>query len=132
VASVHGSMVDCGTVTVVRPFEDNEVEVSDCSVSAGEITTQDSVSYTAVVRNRNGVQAVADVELRVDGSVVETKSVTIDGGTAESVNVEISLGQRGVGEYSLGAEVVSVTRAPGGDGANVARTVFTGPFGQEV
>lgn len=86
--SVEIGDLEIGTVTVDEPSAQPEpatFELRDVALSETDVTTGDPIDVTATVENVGAESGTYTVELRVDGTVAETKDVSLKRGTAETV-----------------------------------------------
>jgi PKD repeat protein len=86
------------------PPKPAEFEVSDLVVSPGEVVEGESVTVTVKVTNVGEEEGTHTVDLKVDGLVVDSETVTLAGGASATVSFELT---RGVGSYIV--EVDSLT-----------------------
>ncbi|RLJ01882.1 MAG: hypothetical protein DRP11_03745 [Candidatus Aenigmatarchaeota archaeon] len=78
------------TVSAAPPPAPAEFEVSDLSVSPSEVEPGESVTVSATVSNVGEESGSYTVELKVDGVVVDSETVTLDGGTSTSVSFTVT------------------------------------------
>jgi|APHM01.1.fsa_nt_gi hypothetical protein len=71
-------MGNCGTVTVVRPFDPNAVGVSNCTLGTQQVAPGEAVQADAEVINNNE-STTASVELTwfVNGTAAQSATVTV-------------------------------------------------------
>ena len=82
--------------TVLAPLEPAEFEVSDLVLIPSEIEPGGTVIISAMVANVGETAGSYTVELKVDGETVETESVTLAGGTSQSISLTISSEEEGM------------------------------------
>ena len=94
--SISVAGVDAGTLSVLVPADISvvEAELSDDEISEGEAT-----DVTATVENAGDELGTEIVELEVDGVMVQTEEVEIDGGDTEQVAFTEPF--EDAGEYSI-------------------------------
>lgn len=97
--------------TTARPA----LGVSDASVSDTEIYLDETLEITGTVENDGDAEGTFHAELRIDGTIIETKEVTVGAGETESVTFSGTFGEPG--EYEVGindvrAGTVVVERRP--------------------
>jgi len=78
------------TVSAAPPPAPAEFEVSDLSVSPSEVEPGESVTVSATVSNVGEESGSYTVELKVDGVVVDSVMVTLDGGASMSVSFTVT------------------------------------------
>ena len=84
------------TFMVLEPPKPAEFEVSDLVLIPSEIEPGGTVIISAMVANVGEMVGSYIVELKVDGETVETESVTLAGGTSQSISLTISSEEEGV------------------------------------
>jgi len=94
---------DVSGITAVSPdFVISELEIEDSEVNIGE-----AVSISALVTNSGRVAGNYKVTLRIDSRIVDTRVVTLEGGTAEEVTFTVS--EQNTGEHTVDIEGLSGT-----------------------
>lgn len=91
------------------------IEVSDATVSDTEIYLDETLEITGTIENEGDAEGTFYAELRIDGTIIETKEVTVGAGETESVTFSGTFGEPG--EYEVGvndarAGTVVVERRP--------------------
>jgi hypothetical protein len=81
------------------PPKPAEFEVSDLVVSPGEVVEGESVNVTVKVTNVGEEEGTHTVDLKVDGLVVDSETVTLAGGA--SATVSFSVTKTTVGSYTV-------------------------------
>lgn len=103
--------VEAGTVLVELPppeFELVEASVAETTIAPGE-----EIEVTATIANVGGREGTFAAELRIDGTAVEARDVTIAAGETESVAFSYALDEPGTYEVGVGgAAVDTVVVAP--------------------
>ena len=89
-----------------EPAPEPELAVTEATVEESTITVGESVEVTATVENAGDEEGTFHAELRVDGTIVDTRDVTVAAGETETVTFEPTFEEPG--EYELS---VSDTRA---------------------
>lgn len=89
--------------------------VSDATVSETEIYLDETLEITGTIENEGDAEGTFYAELRIDGTIIETKEVTVGAGETESVTFSGTFGEPG--EYEVGvndvrAGTVVVERRP--------------------
>lgn len=77
------------------------LEVSDATVSGTEIYLDETLEITGTVENRGEAEGTFYAELRIDGTIIETKEVTVGAGETESVTFSGTFGEPGEYEVSV-------------------------------
>lgn len=101
-------VTNCGTVTATPPFSANNVYVSGCNLQTTSVTTGESVDVTVPVNNDNGLAAVTDIALNINGQQVEVKNVLINANDSGTFSFEFT--PDSPGEYGVTVEVASVEK----------------------
>ncbi len=87
--------------------------LSDLSVSPAEVDIGDMVSISVVVANTGDLSGSYDVNLKINGAVVETKSVTLEGGSSQTVSFTTSRDSAGTYTVTIDSQIVTFTvKAP--------------------
>ena len=94
-------------------------------ITPGTVSQGGSVEVDATVLNEGGVEATQDVELSVDGSVVDTESVSLEGGDDEELTLTADIGE------SVGPGPVEVT-VESEDGSDSATATIRQPAAFDV
>ncbi|SEQ23345.1 surface protein [Ectothiorhodospira magna] len=76
-------------------------QVSDLSLSDDSVAEGTAVTVTAVVTNTGEQSATQTVELLVNGVAQSTTSITLDGGSSETVSFELAADDLSIGSYTL-------------------------------
>ncbi|USZ71626.1 DUF7282 domain-containing protein [Natronosalvus halobius] len=88
--------------------DDNDTDVGDDDMESFTVenldapenaTVGDTITVNATVTNPNDEEATQDVEFRVDGDLIESQSVTLDGDESDTVEFEVETGELEAGEY---------------------------------
>jgi len=90
-----------GTFNVLQPAE---FEISDLSIAPDEVEEGGEVTILVRVSNIGEEEGSHTVELKLDGSVTDDKSLTLEGGAEMTVSFSVSMG---VGTHT--AEIESLT-----------------------
>ena len=101
-------MVVCGTVEIRAQFDPGLI-ATRCAIGNRDVFTGDAVGVGVVVTNGNRDPAAVQVELRSNGSVLETFSATVASGGTENFTATVSFDE--AGSYPVNAVVTSATRA---------------------
>jgi PKD repeat protein len=103
-----------GSFTVKAPPEPAEFEVKDLEITPEEVEEGEEVTITLKVSNIGDEEGTHTVELRIDGSLEESKTVTLPGGGTEEISFEVT---RDEGTYQIEADGLTgeftVTAPPG-------------------
>ena len=95
--------VTAGDVSVLRPAS---FEVSDATMDSTEIEAGNPVAITATVENTGDETGTYDAELTVDGEVVNSTAVTVEGGSSEQVSFERVFDEPGAYDIAIGGTEV--------------------------
>ena len=101
------SSASCGTVTVESAFDPDDVSI-ECTMGSPEITPGETVDVSYQLQNDNDDPAVADVDITVDGEVVDTRAVSISGRSVANESVVVEFQE--TGQFNVEVEVWSVSR----------------------
>ncbi|MFC3957386.1 CARDB domain-containing protein [Halovivax cerinus] len=96
-------------------------ELSDLELDTEELQIGETVTVTATVTNVGDETGSHDVKLAVDGETVADTSVTLTGGSSESVSLSTTLEETGTRELTVGGEsvgTVTVTDPDDTDGSD--------------
>jgi|GEM_PF-611678 len=96
-------------VTVPACKAPAEFEVVSLDVAPSEVTTGETVSVTAEVKNTGGSEDVYTAILTVDGADVEAKEVTIAPGASETVTFSLVKDTPGTYQVGIGGQTSSLT-----------------------
>lgn len=103
--------VEAGTVIVELPPP--EFDLVEASVSATTVAPGETLEVTARITNVGGQEGTFGAELRIDGTTVETRDVTIGAGESSSVRFEYAFEDPGTYEVGVGeVNVDTVVVAP--------------------
>jgi len=75
---------------VAPPPKPAEFKVSQLSVTPAEVKTGEAVTVSATVANVGEARGSYEVALRIDGAIVETKTVALDGGKSTKVTFSVT------------------------------------------
>jgi len=121
IAGSHAVAVDglSGSFSVSappEPPEPAEFEISDLTVSPSTVEADETVTVSVVVSNVGEESGGFGVELKLDGAVVDTKAVTLDGGSSTTVSFSVSSDEMGSHTVEVGGLSGSFTveKAPAG------------------
>jgi hypothetical protein len=81
------------------PGEESVFTISGLVISPAEANTGQSITISATIEETNNKSGIYEGTLRIDGTVEETKSLTIAPLGSEQISFEISRGE--AGEYSV-------------------------------
>jgi len=76
---------ETGRFTVREVLSPANFSISDLTITPGTIKTGEGVSISVLVSNTGEQQGSYDVQMKINGQVVETKSITLAGGTIQAV-----------------------------------------------
>jgi len=96
------------TVTTAPP-RPARFSVSDLTISPAKAETGDRVSISVRVENTGGQQGSYDVQLKLDGQVVETKGVTLAAGASTMVSFSVTRDVSGTYTMTIGTVSGSFT-----------------------
>jgi hypothetical protein len=85
-----------------EPPEPAEFEISDLTVSPSTVEADETVTVSVVVSNVGEESGGIGVELELDGAVVDTKAVTLDGGASSTVSFSVSSDEVGSHTVEVG------------------------------
>lgn len=98
---------DAGTVTVTTPAD---LEVTDATLAEDAILEGDSVEVFATVENHGGSADTIALSLEVDGTVVDSTDVAVNGGESVTVTFEERFDETGSYEITVnGVEAGQLT-----------------------
>ena len=97
-------------LAAVTVRSDARFEVSAFSPGDTSVVSGDPFDVTATIENTGGVEASQTVELRIDGTIVETRSVTLAGGEATTVSFTGVSAAVPAGVYEYGVDTDDDTR----------------------
>jgi hypothetical protein len=95
--------------TVMVSVRPAEMSVSGITVSPGEISEGDSATVDAQVTNIGDFDGTYEAELKVNGSVVDTKVVEVNKRSSQSVSFELTGLEGGTYDVSIGEAVATLT-----------------------
>lgn len=99
----------CGSIEVLPAFEASDVFVSSCGLNdTGPVITGATLTYVFDVQNDNTVDAVADAQLLIDGTVEATQQVSIGPSSSTQVSLDVEFTQPGT--YDISAQVTNAVR----------------------
>jgi hypothetical protein len=99
---------NCGTITVVDPFDASNVTVDGCANVPAEASPGDTITISTTVSNGNDADASAAVVLSENQTQIASKDVTV-GGTA-TVTFDVTL-PNSPGDYTYTTTVENVSKA---------------------
>jgi hypothetical protein len=107
IAGSHAVSVDglSGSFSVrapPEPPEPAEFEISDLTVSPSTVGADETVTVSVVVSNVGEESGGLGVELELDGAVVDTKAVTLDGGASTTLSFSVSSDEVGSHTVEVG------------------------------
>ena len=85
-----------------------QFEVTSLNITPPEVTTGETVSVTAQVKNIGGSEGVYTAVLTVNGAKVETKEVTVAPGAAQTVAFSLTKDKAGTYQFSIGGRSLSL------------------------
>ena len=94
---------------VIEPPKPADIIVSNLSVSSSKVEPGDTVTISVLVANRGGQEGTYLIELKIDGVVVETKSVTLAAGASETVTFTTSEDMGGIYTVDIDDQSTSFT-----------------------
>lgn len=109
--AVHTEDEEVGTEVLVTQDE-NFFEVSNLNPGNTTIAQGEELDASAQVTNTGDIDADQDIELEIDGTVVETQNVTLDSDEDETVtfeNVSTAALEPGTYEYGVASEDDNMT-----------------------
>lgn len=101
-----------------------EFTVTDATVETTSVTAGDSVQTTATVENTGGSDGTYTAELEVDGTVVDTKDVTVASGATETVSFSYTFTTAGEYTLAVGDQNAGTVSVSGGDDSGITVTDF--------
>lgn len=106
-------MADCGTITIVPPFNESNVTSPGCTVGpSGDVQPSDTVEVDADVQNTNDVDAVAQVRFVANGITLGEDSIQVPANSTTGVSATFVPEDAGLsGSVTVNAEVTSASRA---------------------
>ena len=101
VAGAYSVSIDgqTGIFTVRESLAAAKFSVGDLSITPGTVRTGEQVTISILVSNTGDRQGSYDVQLKIDGQVVETQSITLTGGNSQTVTFTTT--QDTAGTYSV-------------------------------
>jgi hypothetical protein len=94
-----------------------EFEVSNLTISPGNVEPYEAVTITAEVTNIGGLEGTCAANLSIDGLIVEVKDVTLEADEAEVISFSHTPEEAGEYTISIGelSDVLTVTAPPPGE-----------------
>ena len=94
-----------GSFTVKAAPEAAAFTVSNLNISPDEAITGETVSISVVVANTGDLSGGYDISLKINGAVVDTRTITIEGGSSQTVS--FTSVQEFVGTYTINIDNLS-------------------------
>lgn len=104
-------MVSCGTLSVIAPFDPEQVSIADCSLSPQDLVSGESATVQWTIANNNdGETAEVTVTVTANGMQLhqQTQTVPAGGSTSGSTTIGTNLGP---GDHQIEVNVASAASA---------------------
>lgn len=103
-------MAECfaGTLTIEPGFVEGDVYADFCAAQSSEVALGEPIGVEVAVFNGNSTPATFEGQILVDGSVSETFSGSVSGGSSTTFTVTSPVPES-PGDYSVEAEIVSAS-----------------------
>ncbi len=98
-----------GSFTITAPVIAPAFVISDLKISPGDAVPQQNVAVSAVLANIGNLQGIWPVSLKVNGKVIETQEITLEGNTSQKVSFNFSTDKIGTSLIQINDQFVCLS-----------------------